>query len=83
MHRMRLVGGQKLNPIDGDYGLISSVFRRLPKEANHTGGFIGYDSFTRGGDHLSFFGIEVDEIVTDNREDTMVFYPPKLLWYRG
>jgi GrpB-like predicted nucleotidyltransferase (UPF0157 family) len=62
---MLLIGGQKLNPTEGDYTLIAAGFRRLPRRARHTGRvtrFVGYESVIMGDNRIRFFGIEVDAI---------------------
>jgi len=60
-----LIGEQQLNPAGGDYSLIADGFRRLPREAKHTGRvtrFVGFESVLEGRATVRFFGIEVDEI---------------------
>jgi GrpB-like predicted nucleotidyltransferase (UPF0157 family) len=62
---MYLVGGQQLNPAEGDHSLIASMFERLPKEARRAEGltrFVGYEGCGKGADRLRFFGIEVDSL---------------------
>lgn len=64
-NQMQLIGMYKLNPVVGDYSLYESAFQRLPIEVKHTGNIarlVGFDSITPQGDHLIFFGIEVDKI---------------------
>lgn len=59
------MGGQQLNPGDGDLNFHAQLFCRLPKEVEHTGDvtrYVGYESVTRTGDHIRFFGIEVNNI---------------------
>jgi len=60
-----LIGGQQLNPAEGDYSLIADGFQRLPREAEHTGRitrFVGYEGTVERSSRVRFFGIEVDEI---------------------
>jgi GrpB-like predicted nucleotidyltransferase (UPF0157 family) len=62
---MRLIGAHEIDPIEDDYRLIGALFRRLPREAAHTGSlsrFVGFDSTVPGGRRLRFLGIEVGEI---------------------
>ena len=63
--RTYLVGAYQLNPGEGDFSLIASMFTRLPKEfgALHSATrLVGYEGVAGATDRMQFFGIEVDSI---------------------
>jgi GrpB-like predicted nucleotidyltransferase (UPF0157 family) len=62
---MFLLGKHELNPPESDFGLIASMFERLPKEVQFEvplTRFVGFESTGQGANRIRFFGIETEAI---------------------